>query len=119
MIRRTGRSSLSGVGYQMNLVSGQSYVRPREKSPPGMKTMPGSAAKRATRPSRKKEQSKRNARKRARQTKPPAPPLQTHDLFWWRRRFRLRVAMLAVNVREFIGGDNPVGAELIHVEVGS
>src|SRR5438046_4959617 len=49
-----------------------------------MKTMPGSAATRTTRPSRKKDQSN-----------------------------------LAVNVREFIGGDNPVGAELIHIEVGS
>jgi hypothetical protein len=29
----------------------------------------------------------------ARQAKPPAPPLQTRDLFWWRRRFRLRVAI--------------------------
>ena len=29
-----------------------------------------------------------NARKRARQAEPPAPPLKT-DLLWWRRRFRL------------------------------
>src|SRR5437870_3904813 len=28
-----------------------------------------------------------------RQAEPPAPPLQTCDLFWWRRRFRLRVAI--------------------------
>ena len=30
----------------------------------------------------------------ARQAEPPAPPLQTRDLFWWRRRFRLRCAVI-------------------------
>src|SRR5260370_21838127 len=31
----------------------------------------------------------RNARKRARQTKPSAPPVQAWGLSWWRRRFCL------------------------------
>src|SRR5260370_41352598 len=37
----------------------------------------------------------RNVRKRARQTKPSAPPVQARDLFWWRRRFCLRIANLS------------------------
>src|SRR3989442_2636441 len=34
------------------------------------------------------------------QTKPSAPPLQTRDLFWWRRRFRLRIAIFLQVLRE-------------------
>src|SRR5260370_14157325 len=41
----------------------------------------------------------RNARKRARQTKPSAPPVQARDLSWWRRRFRLRIAILSQLLR--------------------
>src|SRR5260370_21139106 len=37
----------------------------------------------------------RNARKRARQTQPSAPPVQARDLSWWRGRFRLRIAILS------------------------
>ena len=33
----------------------------------------------------------RNARKRARQTRPSAPPLETLACHRWRRRFRLRI----------------------------
>jgi len=29
------------------------------------------------------------------QAKPPAPPLQIQHLPWWRRRFRLRTAILS------------------------
>jgi hypothetical protein len=37
------------------------------------------------------EKLKKIARHRARQAEPPAPPLETQDLFWWRRRFRLPI----------------------------
>jgi len=35
------------------------------------------------------------AGKRARQAKAPAPPLRTQHLFWWRRRFRLRILIFS------------------------
>src|SRR5437763_5578136 len=43
-MRRTGRSSFMSVGYHFRSSSGSLCVRPRAYSPPGMSTMPGSAA---------------------------------------------------------------------------
>jgi hypothetical protein len=40
------------------------------------------------------------ARDRAWQAEPPAPPLETQDFFWWRRRFRLRPAIVSQLLRE-------------------
>src|ERR1700680_3447401 len=37
----------------------------------------------------------KKVRKRTGQAKPPAPPLGTLDLYWWRRRFRLRLLIFS------------------------
>src|SRR6266478_2411588 len=48
-IRRTGRSSFNSVGTHLRPSSGRACERPRRKSPAGMKTIPGSAARTASR----------------------------------------------------------------------
>src|SRR5438094_2128843 len=48
-MRRTGRSSFNSVGTHLKPSSGSACERPRRKSPAGMKTMPGSAARAASR----------------------------------------------------------------------